>query len=177
MLTNGSERDEAVVHCVEVAPLLVGHEDVGGDDGDGHGEGELDGDELEEAHLLVLELEAALEAREQEDDERVEALADRLEHDEEDRYADERVEDAEALAGDRARRRVAVADERDDHGAEVERADELPLVARLVRLLLEHLVPQPVELDVAHVVLALEGRDVRVEARLLLHFSAVCIQH
>ena len=63
VFTNGCERNEAIVHGVEVGPLFFVHEHVGGNERDGHGEKELDRDELEQAHFLVLELEAFLEAR------------------------------------------------------------------------------------------------------------------
>ena len=62
---------------------------------------------------------------------------------------------------------MAEADERERDRAEVERADELPLIARLVRLLLEYLVPQLVELGVVHAVLLLEQADVACQSTAL----------
>ena len=61
------------------------------------------------AHLFVLAVEKPLNVAYDDRGELVQPLADALEHDEAQRYADDRVEHGEELAAYRVRRRVPVA--------------------------------------------------------------------
>ena len=103
------ERDETVIERVDVRPVLEVGERGGAAEQHETRHVHRDHDEVRLGHLEVLHLQTLLHRLQHERHEDVEALADALEHDEIERDADERVEHAEDLAADGARRTVAVA--------------------------------------------------------------------
>ena len=103
------ERDETVIERVDVRPVLEVRERRGAAQQHETRHVHRDHDEVRLGHLEILHLQALLHRLQHERHEDVEALANALEHDEIERDADERVEHAEDLAADRARRAVAVA--------------------------------------------------------------------
>lgn len=163
-ITNSSKSNETIIHSIEISPLLVVHEHIRSNKSNSHSENELDGDELKQPDLLILKLEASFEPSQKEDNERVETLTDRLEHDEKNRNPNQRVEDTKAFASDSSRRRVTITDQGHYYRAKVQGTHEFPLVSRLIRLLFQHFVPQPIEFALIHVVSPSKGCYVLLQA-------------